>query len=64
MQNSFSDDALMFEWGLEWDINWSEAPAGNALAEIAKLNELKAEIKQSEVDIQNLMNMCAMWSWA
>ena len=60
MNNSFSDDALMFEWGLEWE----QMPAGNALAEIAKLNDLKAEIKQSEVDIQNLMNMCAMWSWA
>jgi|GEM_PF-6306775 len=60
MNNSFSDDALMFEWGLEW----AQMPAGNALNDIAKLNELKSEIKQSEVDIQNLMNMCAMWSWA
>ncbi len=60
MNNSFSDDALMFEWGLEW----AQMPAGSTLNDMAKLNELKAEIKQSEVDIQNLLNMCAMWSWA
>lgn len=60
MNNSFSDDALMFEWGIEWE----QMPAGSALNDIAKLNALREEVKQSEVDIQNLMNMCAMWSWA
>lgn len=60
MNNSFSDEALMFEWGIEWE----QMPAGSALNDIAKLNALREEIKQSEVDIQNLMNMCAMWSWA
>ncbi len=63
MNNSFSDDALMFEWGIEW----GEMPAGlahKALSNAPKLNELKEEIKQSEIDIQNLTNMCAMWSWA
>lgn len=56
MYDSFSDEVLMIELG--------QMPAGIDLKEVYNLNKLKDEFTQSEIDIQNLMNMCQMWSWA
>lgn len=56
MQDGTLDYSLMIELG--------QMPAGIALESLAEQNKLKEEIKQSEVDIQNLLNMCASWSWA